>query len=150
MAAASGEPEAGGGPSETERRIRLLREGTEAYNRQDFGWVFEHSAEGIEVHTGNGLVNSGDFRGKDRFRIWMREWQEAWSEMTITIRDVHVFDDRFLLVDVTQTGTGSLSGIETTMEIVQVLEIKDEEIARFHLYPGREQAMAAIAELRRG
>jgi len=148
--AAENESEGGQATDEAahSRQVALLQEGLDAYNRGDLGWVYEHSAEDIEVRTAAGLVNSGSFRGRGRFRTWMEEWQEAWSAMTIVIRNVEVFDDEILLVEVVQTGIGSISGIATKMEMVQVLQITGGEIARFHLYPHRELALAAVERMR--
>lgn len=126
----------------------LLDEGIAAYNRGDLGFLFTSAADDIEVYSDPALVNSGAHRGREAFERWMREWQEAWRNFTIDVRAVEEIDGRFLMVDVLQRGVGSGSGIEVEMELVQLVELRDGEIARLHLYPDREKAQAALATLR--
>jgi ketosteroid isomerase-like protein len=134
--------------SELERNLELLRRGTEAYNTGDLSFVMELAAEDIEVHAAAALMNSGDYSGRDEFRRWMYEWQEAWSEITLEIRGIETIEDRFLLVDVFQRAVGSASGVPVEMEIVQLIEVGGGEIRRFHLYADREAADGALARLR--
>jgi ketosteroid isomerase-like protein len=134
--------------SERERNLELLRRGTEAYNSGDLSFVVELAADDIEVHADAGLVNSGTWQGRDEFQRWMLNWQEAWSEITLDVRNVETAEDRFLLVDVGQRATGAASGIPVEMDIVQLIEAGGGEIKRFHLYTDREQALAALERLR--
>lgn len=130
------------------RNERLLRAGIDAYNRGDFGWVYAHAADDIEVEVDPGLLNTGHHRGKPAFERWLVDWQEAWSEMEIEILALEQVDERFLLVDVLQRGTGAASGVPTVMELVQLIEVAGGAIARFHLYPDRERALEALARNR--
>jgi ketosteroid isomerase-like protein len=127
--------------------VGMLREGIDAYNRGDLGWLYEHASDEIQVRTARDLANYADFTGKDRFRVWMEQWLEAWSESTIEIVSVEAVGDRFILAEVTQTSIGASSGIETAMEMVQLIELSAGEIERFHLYANLEQARAAMREL---
>lgn len=132
----------------SDENLALLREGVEAYNRGDLSFVYARAAEDIEVYTDARLINSGTYHGRAGFEKWMGEWLEAWSEFSLDIRAVEEVDERFLVVDVLQRGVGAESGIEVEMELVQLIEVRDGEIARFHLYPGREPAEAALERLR--
>ena len=127
--------------------LQLLREGVAAYNRGDLGFLLERAADDIEVHADPALMNAGTFHGRAGFERWMREWLEAWRETTLDVRGVEEIDGRFLLVDVLQRATGSGSGVEVEMEIWQLVEARDGEISRFHLYAARERAEAALAAL---
>jgi ketosteroid isomerase-like protein len=134
--------------SERERNLELLRRGTEAYNQGDLSFVTELAADDIEVYADSRLINSGTFKGRDEFLRWMQNWSEAWSEVTLQVRDVQIVEDRFMLVEVFQTGVGSSSGVPVEMNLVQLFEIGGGEIKRFHLYPDREPADEALARLR--
>lgn len=127
--------------------VELLREGTEAYNRGDLSFVFERAADDIEVHTADGLLNTGTHHGRDAFARWMQEWLEAWSDFEIEIRSVDEIAERFLIVEVMQRGTGTGSGIAVEMELVQLIDVRGGEIARLHLYTDRAQAMATVERL---
>jgi ketosteroid isomerase-like protein len=136
--------------AERERNLELLRRGTEAYNAGDLSFVTELAADDIEVHADPGLINTGDYRGKDEFLRWMQNWSEAWSEVTLEVRSVETADDRFMLVEVFQTGVGSASGVPVEMGLVQLFEIGGGEIKRFHLYPDRTAATATLERWRAG
>jgi ketosteroid isomerase-like protein len=133
-------------PAPGDSNLELLREGFEAYNRGELGFVMERAAGDIEVHADVGLVNSGTYHGRGPFERWMLEWQEAWSEITLEVRGVEEIGD-FILVDIYQRAVGAGSGVPVEMEIVQLFEIRDGAIARFHLYRDRERARAALREL---
>ncbi|MDQ3571286.1 MAG: nuclear transport factor 2 family protein [Actinomycetota bacterium] len=127
--------------------LELLREGTEAFNRGDLAFVVSRAADDIEVHADRGLMNAGDYQGREQFQKWMMEWIEAWREISIDIRKVEEIAGRFLIVEVHQQAVGSESGVPVAMDIVQLIEARDGEIVRFHLYPTREMADAALAKL---
>ncbi len=133
---------------ERERNLALLKDGTEAYNRGDLGFAVQHAADDVEVSVHHELINEGTNRGRDAFARWMANWQEAWSEMTIDIRDVETIDDTHLLVDVFQHGVGAASGVPVEMDLFQLIEVRDGQIARFHLYPDRETALAGLEQMR--
>lgn len=133
---------AGGG------NVELLREAIEAYNRGDLSFVFERAAEDIEVHSDARLLNAGTYHGRAAFERWMHEWLEAWSEFAIDVRRVEEIEERFLVVEVQQRGIGSESGVAVEMDLVQLIEVRGGEIARLHLYPSRQGAMAALERLR--
>lgn len=131
----------------TRTNVELLREAIDAYNRGDLSFVHARAADDIEVHAAEGLLNTGTHRGRAAFERWMQEWLEAWSDFEIEIREVDEIDARFLVVEVIQRGTGSGSGIPVEMEIVQLVEVRDGEIARLHLYTERAEAVATIERL---
>ena len=133
-------------PSETDRdeNLALLREGIEAYNRRDLSFVIERAGDDIEVYAHPELLNTGTYRGREAFENWMREWQEAWAQITLDVRGAEAIGDNHILVDVGQSAIGVASGVPVEMDIFQLIEVSDGEIKRFHLYPNRETAMAAL------
>jgi ketosteroid isomerase-like protein len=134
--------------ADRERNLALLREGIEAYNRGDLGFTAQRASDDIEVFAHRDLLNAGSFRGREQFEAWMRDWQEAWREVTLEVRGVEAFGDSYLVVDVWQTGVGAASGVPVEMDIAQLIEIRGGEISRFHLYPDRAGALAALERLR--
>jgi len=128
--------------------IKLLREGTDAYNRGDMTFVLSRAADDIEVYADRSLMNSGSYHGHDGFAKWMQDWNEAWREITIDVKKVEEIEGRFLVVEAHQSAVGSGSGVPVEMDIVQLIEVRDGQIARFNLYPDRALADAALAELR--
>ncbi len=137
-----------GSEAERERNLALLREGIEAYNRGDLSFVIERAGDDIEVYAHPDLLNTGTYQGREAFESWMREWQEAWREITLDVRGAEAIGDNHLLVDVYQRAVGAASGVPVEMDIFQLIEVRDGEIKRFHLYPDREAALAALEVLR--
>jgi ketosteroid isomerase-like protein len=133
--------------AERERNLALLREGIEAYNRGDLSFVIERAGEDIEVFAHPELLNTGTYEGREAFEDWMREWQEAWREITLDVRGAEAIGDNHLLVDVYQHAVGAASGVPVEMDIFQLIEVRDGEIKRFHLYPDRETALTALEAL---
>ena len=93
-------------------------------------------------------MNSGTYHGLDGFAKWMKEWNEAWSVITIDVTKVEEIEGRFLMVEAHQKAVGSGSGVPVEMDVIQLIEVRDGKIARFNLYPDRAMADAALAELR--
>jgi ketosteroid isomerase-like protein len=134
--------------AERERNLELLREGIDAYNRGDLSFAVEHAADDIDVFAHRNLLNAGTYRGREAFEAWMRNWREAWSEVTLEVRGVETIGDSHLLLDTWQRAVGAASGVPVEMDLVQLIEVHDGQISRYHLYPDRERALAALRELR--
>ena len=134
-----------GGSDENEA---LLLEGIDAYNRGDLSFAIERASEDIEVYAHRDLINTGTYRGRAEFERWMHNWQEAWSEITMDVRSVEALGEGYLLVDVFQEAVGASSGVPVEMDIFQLIEVRDGEITRFHLYPDRDSAMEAVERMR--
>ena len=136
--------------AEHERNLELLREGIEAYNRGDLSFVLQRASDDIEVFAHRDLLNTGTHRGREEFETWMRNWQDAWSEITIEVRGVDAIGDSFLIVETFQRAVGAASGVPVDMDVVQLIEVGDGQIRRFHLYPDRAHAQAALERLQTG
>ena len=128
--------------------VELFQEAIEAYNRGDLSFVYERAADDIEVHSHPALMNTGTWYGRDAFRRWTQEWLEAWSDFSIDVQRVQEIEGRFLVVEVVQHGVGSESGIPVTMDIVQLIDVREGEVARLHLYPTLADAMTTLERLR--
>jgi ketosteroid isomerase-like protein len=134
--------------SERDRNLDLLREGVERYNTGDLSFTVELAADDIEVRAHGDLLNTGTYRGRGEFQRWMANWQDAWSEIELEVREVEAIDDRFLLVDVWQRAVGAGSGVPVEMDVTQLIEIGGGEIQRFHIYSDRDAALATLESLR--
>jgi len=132
------------GDGDRERNLALLEEAIQAYNRGDLSFAVARAGDDIEVFAHHELLNTGTYQGRQAFEAWMREWQEAWSELTLDVRGVETIGDNHILVDVLQHGVGAGSGAPVDMDLFQVIEVREGEIKRFHLYPNRETALAAL------
>jgi ketosteroid isomerase-like protein len=99
----------------------------------------------IEIYAPPDLANSGTYHGHDGYLQWLGGWIEAWDEFRIELVDVIVVDDANVIALADQHGRGQGSGIEVQQRgIAYLFTIRDGRAVRFHLYPSREAAMAAL------
>jgi ketosteroid isomerase-like protein len=131
-----------------ERSIELVRGGFEAFTVGDLQAVLALLHDDVEVHAAPGLVNAGTHRGHQGYLTWVTEWLEAWESFEAEPTRVEPIGDRHVLVDVRQTARGAGSGVEVEMIAFWAFEVANESVTRMHLYPEREQAVAAIERWR--
>ncbi len=136
-----------GADDQRTRNLAVLQEAIAAYNSGDLSFAVARAGDDIEVFAHHELLNNGTYRGREAFEGWLREWQEAWSEVTVKVREVEQIGDSHILVEVSQHAVGAASGVPVDMDLFQLIEVRGSEINRFHLYPDRESALAALEAL---
>ncbi len=130
--------------SKRERNIELIREGMEAFNRGDHDGVLAALDPEIECHVDPSLMNGGFFHGIDGYEEMMRVWGEAWQTVEMTILGVETPDERHVIAELHQRAVGAGSGVPVEMRTFHFYEIRDDRALRFHIYPDRDAALAAI------
>jgi ketosteroid isomerase-like protein len=130
--------------SSRERHAELVREGLEAYNREDVGGVLKMLDPKVESHIDEGLMNAGTRQGLDGFAEMVGAWAEAWGQTTYEIVEVETPDDDHVIAQIRQRATGAQSGVPVALTVFYMLEFADERAIRFHIYPDRESALGAI------
>jgi ketosteroid isomerase-like protein len=101
----------------------------------------------VEVHSEQTLANAGTFRGVPGYLRWTGRWFDAWEEFEVRIDLVEPVGERHVVVTCTQRARGLASGAPVEMAATYMFELSGGLVRRFHLYNGREEA---IAESRRG
>jgi ketosteroid isomerase-like protein len=127
-----------------EANVELVRAGLDAFNRRDHEAVFALLDPEIECHVHPGLMNVGTWHGIDGYQEMMATWGEAWEEIEMTVLGVETPDDRHVIADVQQRAVGAGSGVPVEMTLFFFYEIRDGRALRFHVYPDRAAALAAI------
>jgi ketosteroid isomerase-like protein len=123
--------------------VEAVRRGVEAYNGGDVDVILEIFAPDVEIHAVPELINSGTYHGHDEFLTWLAGWEEAWEEFTIEVEAIDPVGDDHVVVEVLQRARGAGSGAAVEMRLVQLYEIREGVVTRFHLYMDRDQAVAA-------
>jgi uncharacterized protein len=136
--------------SRQERNIELIRAGFAAFDAGQGDAVLEVLDQDVEVHTAPGLLNAGTYRGRDGYLAWLTGWLEAWEDFEAEAARLEPVGERHVLVTVRQAARGTGSGVAVEMRNYWAFEIGDGRVTRIHLYPQREQALAAIEGWRRG
>ena len=130
--------------SRRERHAELVREGLDAYNREDVAGVLRMLDPEVESHVGEGLMNTGTWQGLEGFAEMAAAWAEAWGENTYEVVEVETPDDDHVLARIHQRAIGAQSGVPVELTVFYMVEFGGERIVRFHVYPSREAALDAI------
>jgi ketosteroid isomerase-like protein len=129
-----------------EESLAHARDQLAAFERGDLEAVLELLHPEVEIYSPPQLANSGTFHGREGYLEWSREWFDAWEEFEIEATSIEAVGEHHVLTSVRQRGRGKGSGIEIEMQACYMGEIHDGQATRFHLYPTREQALAAATE----
>jgi ketosteroid isomerase-like protein len=136
--------------SDRERNAALVRDAVTAFQEREIAGLLEFLDPGIECHVGARLLNTGTWHGHEGFGEMSAAWEEPWSEISYEATDVETPDDDHVLVHIHQTATGAQSGVPVELDVVYMVEVRDERAVRLHIYPDRETALTATAERESG
>ena len=127
-----------------EANVDLVHAGMNAFNRGDHEAVLAMLDPEIECRVHGALMNPGTWHGIDGYQRMMAIWGEAWGTMEMTVLAVETPDDRHAIAEVHQRAVGAVSGVPVEMRLFYCYEIRDGRAVRFHVYPDRDTALAAI------
>jgi ketosteroid isomerase-like protein len=130
--------------NDAETRRRQLTEGMAAFNRGDVDGVLAILDPDVETHIDARLMNPGTRRGHDGYLEMVGAWTEAWGSIEVELVGVSEPDEHHVLTEVHQRATGAGSGVPVGMNIFWLFEFRDGRVVRFHMYPDRESALAAL------
>jgi ketosteroid isomerase-like protein len=130
--------------SERERNLELVRSAFAAFDAGDVSGVLATLHPEVECHVSPRMMNAGTWHGVDGYTEMAAAWFEAFEDLRYEIVELEAPDDRHVLVTANQTATGRGSGVPVEMDVVFMLEVEDGRARRFHIYPDREAAFAAI------
>jgi ketosteroid isomerase-like protein len=120
--------------------VELARRYYDAWNSGDTGAVIDALAAEVEWHGHPRLPEPGPYRGREAVGRWMKQFQEAWGELSA--KPVELLDaGEGVVALVHMTGTGRGSGVEVRGGVdVHVMRIGDDGATYFRIYPGDEAA----------
>jgi ketosteroid isomerase-like protein len=128
-----------------ERHAELVRDGLEAFNREDVAGILGLLDPVVESHVGAGLMNTGTWQGLEGFGEMAAAWGEAWEQNVYELVEIETPDDDHVIAHIHQRATGALSGVPVELSVFYMLEFAEDRAVRFHIYPDRDSAVAAIA-----
>ena len=120
--------------------VELARRAMDAWIAGDRETTLAMMADDVEVFVPSELANTGAFRGKEEFGRWIAEWDEAWANLDLEVRDVEPAGDRHVIASIHQHATGRGSGIPVEMEIAFLTDVREDKIAGLLLYPTADEA----------
>jgi ketosteroid isomerase-like protein len=130
--------------SEPERNLELARSAFEAFDASDVATVIANLHPEVECHVSHRMMNNGTWHGVDGYLEMTAAWFEAFEDLHYEVFDLEAPDDRHVLASAHQVARGRESGVPVEMDVVFLFEVEDGRARRFHIYPDRESAVAAI------
>jgi hypothetical protein len=132
--------------SRQEENLAAVRAAVEAFQRGDVETMLTFMHPDIEVFSTPELANPTQGRGHDAWLRWGWEWLEAWETFEIEAESIEPVGEHHVILDMRQHGRGKGSGVEVELRVFYMFELHDGLATRYHLYPNREQALAAAQE----
>jgi ketosteroid isomerase-like protein len=129
--------------ADSERNLRRVRAGLDAFNRGDVDGVLAVLADDVEIFSSPALANPGTYHGHRGYQDWVGQWLEAWDGLTIEIERIEPVGERHVVVGVLQTARGQGSGVEVEMTTAFMFELEERSTKALHLYATWDEAVAA-------
>ena len=83
------------------------------------------------------------YPGIDGARSFLRDWREAWDELTIEPVEFHDAGDEIVAV-MHQVGRSKTSGARAEMRFAQVWTVRDGQFTRMRMYADAAEALEAV------
>jgi ketosteroid isomerase-like protein len=94
----------------------------------------------IEIYVPAELANTGTYRGHEAFLKWTSDWNEAWTNYEMSVKDIGPLGERHVISSVHQRAEGAGSGIPVAMDLTWLTEVRDGKVVALHLYATEDDA----------
>jgi ketosteroid isomerase-like protein len=126
------------------KRVDLVRQGYESWNRGDRGWVLEHMTPDVEWITPPDDPDPGTFTGYEGVARFWDQWSAAVGLLHFEPQELIDAGDH-VVVMTRRTGRGEHSGVEIADTVVQVFTFRDDDkCIRVREFYDRAQALESI------
>jgi ketosteroid isomerase-like protein len=127
-------------------RVEFAREGRDAWNRRDHGWMRDHATADFEfVPAIAAAVEGGSIKGIEAVIGFFEDLDESWETFEIEI-------DEFRLVGDQVAGKGRVvakgrgSGVELNQPLSTLVSFDGEKLARMQSFLGHDAALEAAEQ----
>jgi ketosteroid isomerase-like protein len=132
--------------SSAARRVELLRKGIQAYNAHDRAALLALLDPEVEILNSGELPNAGTYQGHDGYRRWVAHWEDAWEDFQQLPVEIVPVGERHVVARIRGGGRGRGSGIEVSMELGWVYEMRNDLCVFMSIQPNFDAAMRLARE----
>jgi ketosteroid isomerase-like protein len=128
----------------SEENVRTVRDHFAATNEGDFALAMRYYADDVElVVPGHAFLENGTFQGKEAVGRWFGDWFRTFRRgYHFDLEEARDLGDVVLVV-ARHGGRGKSSGAEVRATMGYLYGIREGQIVRVELYPGRSEALEA-------
>ena len=125
------------------RRLDLVRDGFERWNREDPSWVLEHMSPEVEWITPATDPYAGTYRGHQGVQEFWSRWRSAVGQLRFRLDELVDAGDHVLVI-ATRSAKSPETGLEVYDMIAQVFSFDEQDkCVRVQEFHGREAAERA-------
>lgn len=124
----------------SEKRVELVRDGFERWNRGDPSWVLEHMTPDVEWITPPTDPYPGTYRGYEGVQEFWSRWRSAVGQLSFTPQELVDAGEHVLVIAI-RSAKSHETGLEVFDQIAQVFSFDDDDrCVRVQEFHGREAA----------
>ncbi len=129
---------------------KIFEKGTDAFNAHDIDAFAEIMADDVSTRAPGNV----DLKGKEAVKAFYRSWLDAFPDARVEINALHVVDETAIEEGVfsgthratlrSPSGDLPATGRAVRIEYIQVLRIRSDRIASFHLVFDRAELLEQL------
>jgi ketosteroid isomerase-like protein len=124
--------------------VQLVKQGYDAWNSGDRGWVLEHMTEDVRWITPPDDPDPGTYEGLAGVERYWSQWRAAVGQLNFAIEEI-LDAGQAVVVMARRQGRGEHSGLQVSDRVIQVFHFNDaDKCTEVHEYYDRDAALSAV------
>jgi ketosteroid isomerase-like protein len=124
--------------------VQLVRNGYDAWNQGDRGWVLEHMSEDVRWITPPDDPDTGTYEGLQGVAQYWAGWRAAVGQLNFQIEEI-MDAGQAVVVVARRQGRGEHSGLQISDRVIQVFHFDENaKCIEVHEYYDRDAALSAM------
>jgi ketosteroid isomerase-like protein len=125
--------------------VEIVRYWADAFNERDIAALIELTDPACELRPYlASLIETTSYQGHQGLRDYFDDADKAWEEIRVRLRDDFRPVDDCLVGSVEIYGRARASGLEVSVGVVWVAELREKRVARIYSYETEADALAAV------
>jgi ketosteroid isomerase-like protein len=128
----------------SQENVEVVREATDAFNRQDPDALVACLHHDVEWEAQSGIPGiPGVYHGLAEVREWFEEFLEVWESFHAEVAETTETGDGRVVVEFMVTARGGGSGVETQLRVWTIFSFANGKIARRQAFWTRAEVLEA-------